>query len=112
MKSFSDENGASDGEIGLAGNIRSGAKICRNSDTLDNGGQRDEFLGGGHWKAVGTGFDWLGSSSGETSLKVENMTFLVVCNVLEFVVEAGWKSSGSEFVNTPLGQSFLVEVVL
>jgi hypothetical protein len=112
VKSLGDKNGASRGEVRLARDVRGGTKICGNSNAFNDGSQGDEFLGSRHWELVSTSFDRFGSSSGQASLEVENVTFLVMRDVLELIVEAGWETGGSELVNAPLGQGVLVEGVL
>lgn len=89
VKSLGDKDGASCGKISLAGDVGGGTKVSGKSNTLNDGSQGDEFLGFGHWEAIGARFAGLGSSSGETSLEVEKMTFLVMCDIFELIVEAG-----------------------
>ena len=40
------------------------------------------------------------------------MTFLVICDIFELIVEAGWETGGSELVDAPLRKGALVEAVL
>ena len=112
MESFGDEDGAGGGEVGFARDISCSAKIGGNSNAFDDCCQSNELLGIGHGEGVGAGCDRCSTSRCQAGLEVENVAFLIMGYVLEFIVVHGREAGGYEVLLAPCGESFLVEVVL
>lgn len=112
MESLSDENGSGGSEVCLLGDIGGSSEVGGNSDTFNDGSQSDKLLGSGHGEGVGACLDGGSSGGGQTGLEVQNVTLLVMRNVLELIVERWEESSVSELLGRPLGDGLLVESVL
>lgn len=109
MDCLGDEDGAGDGEVGLAGDGGGGAEVGGHAETLDDGGHLQEGGDVGVGEVVGAGGDWLGSCGGEAGGEGGDVGFFVVGNVLELVVEGAWVAGCHEVGGSPLGDGLLVE---
>ena len=87
MESFCDEDGSSCCQVRFARDICRSAQVGTNAKTFDHRGEGNEAGWVGHRESVLAGFYGLSTCGGEAGLEVENMSFLVVGNVLELVVE-------------------------
>jgi hypothetical protein len=80
MNSLGDEYGASNGQISLVGNCWDGAKISRDAKTFNDRCRQQQAK---HLRP-------------EASLKITDMSFLIVCNIFDLIVKGSAKAGGSE----------------
>lgn len=103
MQRFSDEDGARGREVCLRSDVGSGAEVGGHADALDGGGKRDELLGRAHGEVVGAGFDGLGARGREAGFEVQDVAFLVVRDLLEFLEECLGQTGVHYFLLAPHG---------
>lgn len=77
--------------------------------TFDDRIEHNKLLGVAHWEAVCACLDWCGTGGFEERLKGYYVTFFIVGNVFELIVESCRETGAGKFIDGPFGESFLVE---
>lgn len=73
VESFGNQDAGSGSEVCLGGDVLCSSEVCRDTDTLDDGGKSNESLGVGHREGVSASSDWLGTGSCETWKRVSDV---------------------------------------
>ena len=112
MPGLDSQDGASSGQVVGAHDISSRSEVGADTDTLEDGGGREERLGVCDTEVVHALGHWLSTSSLESAGQESNVSLLILGNDLNPLVNIGGKAGLGKVIRREVLEAISVEFVL